>query len=431
MAGTGTETEAQRMTLSVSAFEPRTANRSRVYTAIACALPVWICLYVYVIAVIIPTAVYWLSYYAVNYRAGFVRRGLGGHLLTLFPESLYFTAGLTLVWGSVAVYSVMLGILMWRILFRGRRAERRLLVALSVPVMPFAFTFAVFGPRPELYAASLTLFFAVTLTRLTSNRSTIGACVAFGLALAAMAYVHEAIPIEFALGAVLAISVLARPMNPSMRLLCTGLAIGPGLISTAIVSVLGRRDVSGRLCEQLPHRMMPNTIGVPPERFSDYLLGRYEHLVDYHDWVCRYVIPYFGVDFQTGLKSVSGVGAAVLIGGFLHGLVVSSVTIWLLSYFTGVHWRTFLHEVRGGLGAPLIALAMMAPVFATGVDWIRWWTVILINVSGVFLIFTADRREIESPVSPTQFRVFVAVVLLLAFIPLSAPANYSTGWVTV
>ena len=70
----------------------------------------------------------------------------------------------------------------------------------------------------------------------------------------------------------------------------------------------------------------------------------------------------------------------------------------------------------------------MIPVFVTGQDWIRWWMVILMNMATVYLTFAADRAALEKPVASRDVRSFVAVVVVLILLPLSAPAGYSSRW---
>ncbi|MGI9161824.1 MAG: hypothetical protein ACR2JI_02705 [Mycobacterium sp.] len=392
---------------------------------------IWTVGYVVVLSKVIATAIYWLSYYAVDYSAGFVRRGLAGQIVTIFPSQHYFPVSYGLMWGSFAFFCSGLAVVMWRIMYRGNRSERRLMTALIIPVLPFAVTFAVFGPRPELYAAGCLLLFATALTRFTTSRAALLLAAAFGVAIAVLALFHEAIPLEFALGSVLAISVLAVDLKPATRALCMSLAVLPGLVSTVVVTTFGRHDVTSELCARVPHGMVRDPWKVPSGRSIDYLLGRYESTSDYHDWVCERVIPYFGASFSAGVRSVVNLGLPALVGSFLHGLIVCAGTLWLIQFFTRVRGRDFLQRIRGGLWAPVMAAGFMIPIFASGVDWIRWWTIILINIAGTYLLFAAGRNEMETAVTRRDFKWFIGVVVLLACIPLSAVAGYFTQWVTV
>lgn len=406
-------------------------KRTKVYAAVAIGLAIWAISYVIVLAKVIDTGIYWLTYYAVDYSAGFVRRGLAGQLVTIFPAQYYFPVSYALMWGSFAFYLLGLAVVMWRVLHRGKRSERRLLIALLIPVFPSSLIFAVFGPRPELYAAGALWMFATALTRLTSSRATVLCSSAFGIAIAVLALFHEAIPLEFALGAVLAIAVLAIQATPATRVTSMGLAVVPGLVTTGLVSVFSRRDVTTELCARVPHGVVRDPWKVPSGKTLDYIMGRYESVSDYHDWVCDRVIPYFGASFSAGVRTVINLGVPALIGSFLHGLIVCVITLWLIQFFTRVRGRDFVANIRGGLWIPILAASLMVPIFASGTDWIRWWNVILINIAGVYVLFASARPEIETEVSRRDLKWFLIVVVLLAIVPLSATAGYFTQWVRV
>ena len=400
----------------------------RFYRAVAIALALWSIAYVYAVVELIPNGIYWLSYYAMNYDAGFVRRGLAGAIVKLFPQGQYFAVSTALVIVPVVVYFGALLALMRHVLKRGQKSERRVVVALLIPVLPCSVSFALLGPRPESAAAGALILFGIALSRVSSVRGAIVSSACYGLFIAVMAFVHEAIPLEFALGSVLAIMVIAPVERAFSRWLSLAVAAGPGLLATAIVSVLGRRDTTTKICSELPHATMRNTFTVPPEKMLDYMSGRYHSVSDYHDWVCANILTAFDQGISTGMHAVWAVGLPQLAAGFVHGLLVCIGTLLLISYSTGVPLRNFRRGLRGGLLVPAAALALMIPVFATGVDWIRWWSIILINVASIYLLFAADQPEIEAPVSKRQLRILFAVGILLALVPFSGPASYATGF---
>jgi hypothetical protein len=389
---------------------------------------VWSLFYVFMVTQLVPTTIYWIAYYVADYDSGFVRRGLAGELLDVVPRSHYFVAARTLVWGSIIVYFTALAALGWHALSRGNRSERRIVVALLIPVLPFSVAYALLGPRPELFAASALLALGMTLLHVKTARATVVCCALYGAVIAALAFVHEGIPLEFALGGVLAVLVLARAVNGSLQRFCLISVAGPGLIATILICIFGRRDVAAGLCAQVPHGAMKNTFAVPSGKLWDYILQRFHSDADYHDWACQHVVRRFDEGITTALHTVAHSGVPVLLAGFVHGLLVCLGTLWLIGYFTGVPFREFLRGVRGGLLLPIMAVALMVPLFATGVDWIRWWTIILINIASIYLIFAVDRPEMEKPVATKQVKVFAAVVLVLACIPVAGIAGYSTGF---
>ena len=406
-------------------------RRARFYSALAVFLLIWLVVYTYLVVKVIPLAIYWISYYSADYSAGFVRRGLAGEIPDAFPEQHYFTVVYALTWGAVVAYCAGLAFLAYRVLFSGRRSERRLMVAFLIPVLPFAVTFALFGPRPELYGAAALIAFTLLISRRGSARAALAVSACFGLFLALLAFVHEAIPLEFALGSVLAIAAVGGSDSAQIRRACMALAILPGLLASGVVMLATRANIAKQqLCAMVPHGLIENPFVVPPGRQVDYLLGRYDSVSDYHDWMCQAVVPYFGGDFSDAVRSVANQGFPVLAGGFLHGLIVVIGSMWLIQYFTGVGWKQFVGRIRGGIGLPLLALALMVPLFATGVDWIRWWTLIAIDIGVVYLFFAAGRAEMERPVPRRQLKIFAAAAIILALVPFSGPTRYSTDWVT-
>lgn len=403
-------------------------RRVLLYRSAAVALVLWCAAFIYTVVEIIPNAIYWLSYYAANYDAGFVRRGLAGELIQVFPPRDYFIVARSLMTLSVALYLAALLVLIRQVLNSGRRSERRVVVSLLIPVLPCAASFALMGPRPEFVAAGAFLLFIVALTRITNVRLIIVSSACYGLFIALMAFAHEAIAIEFILGAVLSIEVLSHLDREATRRWCIGLATVPGLAALGAITAFGRRDLAPQICKSLPHRTMQDTFKVPPDKLMDYAQGHFQSVEDYHNWVCRHIVPTFNEGVTQAMHTVWNLGLPLLAGGFIHGMLVCVLTIWLLTYFTGVPLREFLRSIRGGLLAPGLALAMMIPVFATGVDWIRWWAIITINVVCVYLMFAAGRPQIEEPISRKQLKVFVGVAIFLACVPLAGTAGYGTGF---
>src|SRR5262245_27987675 len=55
-------------------------------------------LQIYFVTAVFSNEILFLSYYAVNYRFGFVRRGLAGELIHIFPFADYFTVAHGIIW---------------------------------------------------------------------------------------------------------------------------------------------------------------------------------------------------------------------------------------------------------------------------------------------------------------------------------------------
>lgn len=403
----------------------RAGRLPRVYALTSVWVIAWVAAHMFLQRIVFSNDLWWLQYYIVDYESGFVRRGLGGELLRIFPRSHYFTAAYAVLWASIAVWLIALGVLMWRIVSTGVRCQRKMLLALVVPVLPFAFSYAVYSPHPELFGMAALLAFSVSLTAVTTPRARMILSALYGIAIAVLALVHEVIPLAFALGAVLAIVVLSKDATHRAQRTCAALAVGPGILSTLAVAALSRRDLVAQLCAQVPHGMVENPWGVSttPNRALDYMLGRVESRTDFHDFMCTRVIPIFEADTAGAVSMLIRWGFLPLAGAFLLGLVYFLGTTWTIRYFSGVPVRAFLQEFRHNLTLPLLASALLVPVFVTAVDWTRWWILITCDVGMVYVLYAINRREIEQAPSRRNLLVFVCVVVALAVIPTGAANN--------
>ena len=332
-------------------------KRGLVYALLAIGLVLWQLACLYFVVVMYSTAIYSLSYYGVNYRFGFVRRGLAGALIDIFPANDYFTAAYAVMWTPALVWAIAVARLIWVILFKGVRSERRIMLALLVSILPFSLAFYVFSPRPELLGMAALVVLGIYLRSVHNARSIIVASALYGLTVAVLAFMHEAIPIIFALGAILAILVLVKDATPVLRWSCAGLAVGPGLIVSLLIAGLGRRNIASQLCAQLPHRMIddPYAIAASPEKTVNFMLGREESRSDYHDFVCN-VIKQIDLNFIDAVRSTAQLGASALVISFTLGLLIFVATMWLISYFSGVPVKLFIRELRGKVILPILAL---------------------------------------------------------------------------
>jgi hypothetical protein len=400
-------------------------KRARVYVLVSAWLVVWAICHFYLAQTVFSNTVLWLQYYVANYHFGFVRRGLAGELIRMFPDAYYFTAAYTILWASIVVWLIALAVLMWLILFTGARSERKIMLALAVPVLPFAFSYAIYNPHPELFGMTALLALSISLTRARTPRPRLILSALFGIAMAVLTLVHEAIPLEFALGAILAIVILSKDATRAAQRICAVLAVGPGIVSILLVAVLGRRDVAAPLCAQVPHGMIENPWAVltTGQKAFDYMLGRIESRSDYHDWVCANATPIYDADFAAGVQFVIHFGFIPLLGSFILGLLYFVGTTWMIRYFSGVPIGVFLDKLRDNWVLPVLALALQVPLFMTAVDWTRWWLMITLDVVIVYILFAIDRPEIEQAPSRRNVLVFAWVVMVLAVIPTGSANN--------
>ncbi|CMA02789.1 Conserved membrane protein of uncharacterised function [Mycobacterium tuberculosis] len=362
-------------------------KRARVYVLVSTWLVVWGIWHVYFVEAVFPNAILWLHYYAASYEFGFVRRGLGGELIRMLTGDHFFAGAYTVLWTSITVWLIALAVVVWLILSTGNRSERRIMLALLVPVLPFAFSYAIYNPHPELFGMTALVAFSIFLTRAHTSRTRVILSTLYGLTMAVLALIHEAIPLEFALGAVLAIIVLSKNATGATRRICTALAIGPGTVSVLLLAVVGRRDIADQLCAHIPHGMVENpwAVATTPQRVL--------------------------------------VGFRALFGAFLLGLLFFVATTSMIRYVSAVPVRTFFAELRGNLALPVLASALLVPLFITAVDWTRWWVMITLDVAIVYILYAIDRPEIEQPPSRRNVQVFVCVVLVLAVIPTGSANN--------
>jgi hypothetical protein len=373
---------------------------------------------------IVPLDVYWMSYYAVDYTFGFVRRGLAGELVGLVPGH-YFTVTLGLRWLSTAIYLCGLALIAGVVLFGGRRSERRLMVGILIPLLPFGIPFAAYSARPDLFGAAALALFTVVLAFARSRSIALAWCTTYGVVIAALTLVHEAIGLQFALGAVLAIVVLGGALGTARRRGVL-LAVMPGAFTAVAVAAFGKHDVASQLCSAVPHHTMPNPLASITSfpTLAQYVFGGQPSQTDYHDWVCRNVMPIYDYGIVDAMRIVGHIGVLGLTMSLIFGAVAFAGTMYGISTLSGVPLRAFVDEVRGRIAWVVAGLLLVVPVFLTGFDWTRWLVVLSFDVAIVYMVFAARRAEIEQPPSPRALRLFVCLVIILALIPVGTVPGF-------
>ena len=378
-------------------------------------LLVWMATLVAIATSIIPDG-YFYSYFSVDYSRGFIRRGLAGEVVNLFPRDDYFGALGIMRWILTGAYSLGLAGLMWTVLGRDRRSERNVLLALLIPVLPFGFAFGLFSARTDLLGAAALAAFAVSLTTITSRRGTIILSAAFGALLAVLTLMHEATPFLFGLGAIAALTVLAPGLGSNAFRVCSTLSLAPGLATSLAVTVFGERGISQALCQSVPHGPMNHPMA-GNLTVAQILQGvRYD--VDYHDWMCRAILPLFDQGFGDAVHFVGSIGVLALFGSTLYGIGVLVVSMYLIAQASGVSVQRFRVVLLTQKVAVILGVALFLPVFVTGVDWIRWWTTIAYDLGIVFMLFAIRQPEFSQP--PTRRSIIVIAVAgtVLAVLPL-------------
>jgi uncharacterized membrane protein YeiB len=388
--------------------EPSTRRRL-VYAIVG--LLVLLCLASWVLfASVYEPNLQFFPYYVVDYSQGFVRRGLGGEILDLFPADLYFTGLLILRWLVPALFGVGIAAVAWTVALRSGPSERRLMLALLIPMLPLGFVHAVVLPTPDLLGAAALAAFAVVLASAKTDRSLPVASGIYGITVAVLTLIHEAVPFLQALGAILAIVVLAHSSVKTRRLSAL-LAVAPGLAVALAIALLRQRDVSSH-CDRLPHRAVRWAPGPTPSGEHAY--------VDYHDWTCRFITV---TTRKTSLIGPNQIGWAPLIMSTIAGIVILTLTMLVIRGISGVPFGRFHQAVRGWLSWVTLAALLLLPVFATSADWTRWWIAISFDVGVVYLLY-ASRQPESTRSARGRTRVWFAVaIVFFALSPIPAAIN--------
>jgi hypothetical protein len=378
-------------------------------------LTVWAAVLLTIALTLIPDG-YWYSYFVIDYTTGFIRRGLAGEILGLFGSAHYFGGLAVLRWVPTVVFVLGLAAVAWSVAVRSGRSQRRRLLALLIPVLPFGFAFALFSARTDLLGGAALAAFAVVLTRVTTTRATLIASAVYGATLAVLTLIHEATPFLFGLGSLAALTVLADRLCARGFRACVVLALGPAVLVAVALAAFGRTKVSPQLCQAVQHGMMNHPLAGKPT--VGQLLTGFKHYVDYHDWFCRAFLPLFDMTFTEGLRFVGSIGVVALAGSTIYGIVTLVISMLSIGHVSGVPVRRFTAILRSRPLAMLIGVVMILPVFATGVDWVRWWVVIAFDLGIVFLLYTRDQPETDEPPTRRTLVVFAVGAILLAVIPI-------------
>ena len=389
-------------------------KRRRLYIAIAVTLTVWAAALVALNLTLIPD-VYWYSYYAIDYSLGFVRRGLGGELANLLPVDSAFAAQRIGRWVCTVAFYIALAALAWWIAVRSGRSERRVQLALLVVVLPFGFAFGLLQAGSTLFGGTALILFGLAVARAKSNRAVLITCAVFGAALIVLVLIHEAIPLLFGLGVVAVLAVLASQLDTKSFVAGCALALGPGVVTALLVAALGKHGIGDQLCELIPHALVNNPLAGKPT--LSQLLNGYTYYDDYHAWACRNITPFYNRDLVDGIRYVGRLGPAGMIVNTVYGIGVFAFAIAAIAWVSGVPpKRMWVLLRRRGIFVVLAAL-MAVPVFMTGVDWVRWWVSLSLDIGVVYLIFASRQPEMDAPPTRRSTRIFLALVIGLALLP--------------
>ena len=391
-----------------------TERRRRFYVTVGVLLAVWAAALLALSATVIPD-MYWYSYYSIDYTVGFVRRGLAGELAALFPGQNYFLEQRVGRWFSSGAFIIGLAGLAWWVAARSGRSERRLQLAFLVVILPFGFAFGLLQAGSTLFGGAALAGLAIALAASESDRSVFIASAVFGAVTAVATLVHEAIPLLYGLGVIAALAVLASHLNRKGFWTSCALALGPGMLTGLAVAVFGRRGISEELCEFVPQGWVNNPLAGNPT--TGQLLSGYTYYVDYQDWACRNITPFYDRHLIDAVNYVGRLGAGGMIVNTLFGMGIVAISILAISRVSGVPFQRMRTLLGQRWPAVVIGFCLILPVFMTGIDWVRWWVVIAFDIGIVYLLYASKQPEVDLPPSRRSMRVFVAAMILLALFP--------------
>lgn len=383
-------------------------SRCVLYLATGTGIAIWAVGVVWLAVALHPVDHYLVAYYLADYRFGFIRRGLAGELVGPSDEAGFFSRAGAVRWTITAVYLSALAVLAGAVVRTGK-SERRIMLALLMPVLPFGVPFAVFSARPDLLGAAAVVALALGVTARPAL-----SCAAYGLFTAVLAFLHDAIPLEFAVGAVLAIYALAQGLSPARRRRYAALAVVPGLVVAGLITALTRHDVADRLCSATPHRLMRMMAS-----FGDFQsFARTGRLPtrDFHDWACRAYLNMYRHGLQDEIQTVAARDAGQMVTSLLLGVIGLAACLAAVQFVSGVPIRDFLGTLRDRWFGVVCALALFLPIFVTAFDWVRWMLLIAFNLTVVNLLYLRARPELGLP--PASRLAFVMIVSAFAALPL-------------
>lgn len=384
------------------------------YAIVALFLGAWTANVIYNAIVYVPQ-IWTFAYFSVDYRHGFVRRGLAGEILNLFPGDMYFAGLWTLRCLLSAFFVISLIAVAWTVAVKFGCSERRLMLALLIPVLPFGFVTALWSPQTELLAGTALAAFAVLLVSASEPWLILLASTSYGVTTALLTLIHEASPLLYSLGAVLAILVLSRDTQVKRQRLSLFLAVSPGLVVGLAVGLLGRRGISSQLCAMVPHRAV--NWPAAGHLSSAQVSNGHKFYVDYHDWVCRNIIDKLDQSPADAVRYVANFGVIALISSMMLGIFFFLVTVLGIRYISGVPFGRLCHALRGNLVWVTFTAVLFLAIFATSSDWTRWWVRASFDVGVVYLLYASSRPEAGQPCTWRTRTVFVIGITLFAIFP--------------
>jgi hypothetical protein len=297
------------------------------------------------------------SYYLVTYNHGFVRRGLAGelfHLLFGVPTRNQVDIAVDLVTVLVVGSVVVLVELLVR---RGTTGSFSMAILLAAS--PFTIDFFIVDLRPDLLAVVVLVALGIVLTRVT--HAMLPWIAVIGLAFGALVLVHE--------------DVVLIQIPWAIVLVTLATLGGEGVLVGRSGSVVTRQ-----LAERLAALLAPSVIAT----FAVLAFGlpnAHKVAVLRHD-VASFplrggtLFTYLPDSVHTSIRLVESIPTSVkahtvFLGGTLVVLQIAWVLLWVKPRLTAVFTRPGNRALGLGLGVVLSIATVV--LFATGIDWLRWF----------------------------------------------------------
>ncbi len=369
------------------------------------ALPIWVIIWIAARLAFLPGPTEF-GYWVVDYRFGFVRRGMGGEIADALGPHGYAI----LPWVCIAVFLVAIAAMAWAI-FAARGVDPGVKNGLAIVfiLLPCSTIYGLMNARPELLGAALLITSALFLQRTETYSRALGTSVCSGIAILFLTLIHEAIVLEFSLGLVLLYTIWAVRHHQGDRRLLGLLSVTclPGILVTLYFSATAGDDrVGERFC----------LIG-PTGRWRTPILPGGSG--DLRVWTCQLSTRNLDLNLDQAAQIGWTDRGWLAVGGVI-GIVAIVVIVFALRSTDAV--RISWGSIRPFHWAlTLAAAALYLPVFATTIDTTRWFVLIAFNLAicygSVFLI--NDEADHEASPSPRFVRVAIVVLLLLPPFPAS------------
>ncbi|MBJ8347774.1 hypothetical protein [Antrihabitans sp. YC2-6] len=323
------------------------------------------------------------SYWFVDYDHGFVRRGLGGALVGDSATAVRFAV---LVSALLPVAAVVLLI---ELLIR-RMTVPTAFMAMLLACSPFVVDQLVLHRRPDQLGLVVLVLVGVACVY---TRRLVPVLGALGIVLAVLVFVHEGALLFFGVFAVPLIFVATdRTLAEQVRL--SVLTIGPAGLAVLVVFFFGGVDVETSAALRADAAINGPTVF----RFlADDIATSWDHIAS------------VGLDKHLMQLTVGGV-------------LIAAQALWIRQW-VGREWEVRTTDVtplwRAGLvvcvGVPILF------TFATGMDWMRWFSVfgtsVLVVVGFAVLVQARDDSQ-PLPAVPVRLIQLVCALYLASLTPL-------------